>query len=78
MLNPEKSKICIKGETIKDAACKQNDLPTPAENISESRCVTVSFKGAMLEEHSPSGRSLNLSLAILFLVSSSANEIKQV
>lgn len=64
MLNPEKSKVCIKGRTIKDAACKQNDLPTPVENISESRCVMVLFKGEMLEEHSPSGRSLNLSLAI--------------
>lgn len=54
--NPEKSKISMKGGKIKDVACKQNDLPTPAENISESRCVTVSFTGAMQEEHSPSGK----------------------
>lgn len=53
VLNTEKANVCIEGEKFQDAACWQNHLPTLGENIEESRCVTVSFKGEILEEHSP-------------------------
>lgn len=53
VLNTEKSKVCIEGKNFQDEAYRQNHLPVLAENIEESRCVTVSFKGEILEEHSP-------------------------